>query len=226
MQREDRAIHGQRRVGTADPLPARARNGDQRHRGNRGSSEHDRRGRQRDPFAEQRGESEERNGHVQREEGRADRQWNRKMLKACVRMQCTTRRNKKIRPGDIMPMPAAAADVLAAIRKSPGTRVKVAVSDIDGILRGKYCTRTSSSRRSKAASASATSSTAGIATTSATTTRRSPAGTRAFPTRSRGSISARIARCRGTTTSISSSASSSSAATAATSRSRSTAGRC
>ena len=37
-----------------------------------------------------------------------------------------------------MPMPAAAADILAAIRKSPGTRVKVAISDIDGILRGKY----------------------------------------------------------------------------------------
>jgi glutamine synthetase len=37
-----------------------------------------------------------------------------------------------------MPSPAAASDVLAAVRKSPGNRVKVAVSDIDGILRGKY----------------------------------------------------------------------------------------
>ena len=37
-----------------------------------------------------------------------------------------------------MPAPAAAADVIAAVRQSPGNRVKVAVSDIDGILRGKY----------------------------------------------------------------------------------------
>ena len=37
-----------------------------------------------------------------------------------------------------MPSPAAAPGILAAVRKSPGNRVKVAVSDIDGILRGKY----------------------------------------------------------------------------------------
>ena len=37
-----------------------------------------------------------------------------------------------------MPSPAAANDILAAIRQSPGTRVKVGVVDIDGILRGKY----------------------------------------------------------------------------------------
>ena len=37
-----------------------------------------------------------------------------------------------------MPVPADTADLLTAIRKSPGHRVKVAVSDIDGILRGKY----------------------------------------------------------------------------------------
>ncbi|HEX6137343.1 MAG TPA: hypothetical protein VF059_06780, partial [Casimicrobiaceae bacterium] len=37
-----------------------------------------------------------------------------------------------------MPLPAASAEILAAVRKSPGNRVKVAVSDIDGILRGKY----------------------------------------------------------------------------------------
>ena len=37
-----------------------------------------------------------------------------------------------------MPSPAAASEVLAAVRKSPGNRVKVAVSDIDCILRGKY----------------------------------------------------------------------------------------
>ncbi|MGE5169479.1 MAG: glutamine synthetase family protein [Rudaea sp.] len=37
-----------------------------------------------------------------------------------------------------MPVPADAADLLTAIRKSPGHRVKVAVADIDGILRGKY----------------------------------------------------------------------------------------
>jgi len=37
-----------------------------------------------------------------------------------------------------MPSPVAAAKVIEAVRKYPGTRVKVAVSDIDGILRGKY----------------------------------------------------------------------------------------
>ena len=37
-----------------------------------------------------------------------------------------------------MPVHAVAAETLAAVRKTPGHRVKVAVSDIDGILRGKY----------------------------------------------------------------------------------------
>lgn len=37
-----------------------------------------------------------------------------------------------------MPMPYVADKVLDAVRQAPGTRVKVAVSDIDGILRGKY----------------------------------------------------------------------------------------
>jgi glutamine synthetase len=37
-----------------------------------------------------------------------------------------------------MPVPAVAAETLAAVRKSPGNRVRVAVADIDGILRGKY----------------------------------------------------------------------------------------
>ena len=37
-----------------------------------------------------------------------------------------------------MPSPVALAKVMEAVRKYPGTRVKVAVSDIDGILRGKY----------------------------------------------------------------------------------------
>ena len=37
-----------------------------------------------------------------------------------------------------MPSPLTAAEALAAVRKSPGQRVKVAVSDIDGVLRGKY----------------------------------------------------------------------------------------
>lgn len=37
-----------------------------------------------------------------------------------------------------MPSPVAAADILAAVRQSPGRRVKVGVVDIDGILRGKY----------------------------------------------------------------------------------------
>jgi glutamine synthetase len=37
-----------------------------------------------------------------------------------------------------MPAPPSSKAVLAAVRASPGQRVKVAVSDIDGILRGKY----------------------------------------------------------------------------------------
>ena len=37
-----------------------------------------------------------------------------------------------------MPASATPAQVIAAVRKSPGHRVKVAVSDIDGVLRGKY----------------------------------------------------------------------------------------
>jgi glutamine synthetase len=41
-------------------------------------------------------------------------------------------------PGPRMPSPANVNDVLAAVRQSPGQRVKLAVSDIDGILRGKY----------------------------------------------------------------------------------------
>ena len=37
-----------------------------------------------------------------------------------------------------MPNPTSAAAIIAAVRKAPGNRVKVAVSDIDGVLRGKY----------------------------------------------------------------------------------------
>ena len=37
-----------------------------------------------------------------------------------------------------MPMQHTPAKVIDAVRKASGTRVKVAVSDIDGILRGKY----------------------------------------------------------------------------------------
>jgi glutamine synthetase len=37
-----------------------------------------------------------------------------------------------------MPKPTPATRIIAAVRNAPGTRVKVAVSDIDGVLRGKY----------------------------------------------------------------------------------------
>src|SRR5262249_10879530 len=37
-----------------------------------------------------------------------------------------------------MPQHIAAKKVLDAVREAPGQRVKVAVSDIDGVLRGKY----------------------------------------------------------------------------------------
>jgi glutamine synthetase len=37
-----------------------------------------------------------------------------------------------------MPTPSSAAKIIAAVRAAPGNRVKVAVSDIDGVLRGKY----------------------------------------------------------------------------------------
>jgi len=55
----------------------------------------------------------------------------------------------------------ALARAVAAVEKSGLAKVKVAVSDIDGVLRGKVLHKTSSSRRSTAASASATSSSAG-----------------------------------------------------------------
>ncbi len=37
-----------------------------------------------------------------------------------------------------MPKSTPASRIIAAVRNAPGTRVKVAVSDIDGVLRGKY----------------------------------------------------------------------------------------
>ena len=37
-----------------------------------------------------------------------------------------------------MPTPISVAKAIAAVKEAPGTRVKVAVSDIDGVLRGKY----------------------------------------------------------------------------------------
>jgi len=37
-----------------------------------------------------------------------------------------------------MPNPSSTDKVIAAVRNAPGNRVKVAVSDIDGVLRGKY----------------------------------------------------------------------------------------
>lgn len=52
------------------------------------------------------------------------------------RIACVTRAQTP--SGDNMPSPLAPAKVIEAVRKHPGTRVKVAVSDIDGILRGKY----------------------------------------------------------------------------------------
>jgi glutamine synthetase len=51
-----------------------------------------------------------------------------------------TRRDREAAKQEETPMPAppSARDVLAAVRASPGNRVKLAVSDIDGVLRGKY----------------------------------------------------------------------------------------
>jgi glutamine synthetase len=37
-----------------------------------------------------------------------------------------------------MPIPISVAKAIATVKEAPGTRVKVAVSDIDGVLRGKY----------------------------------------------------------------------------------------
>jgi glutamine synthetase len=37
-----------------------------------------------------------------------------------------------------MPTPVTAVKAIAAVKSAPGTRVKLAVSDIDGVLRGKY----------------------------------------------------------------------------------------
>src|SRR5207245_6342988 len=54
---------------------------------------------------------------------------------------CT--RTRRFAPNDphkeeSMPQSTSVAKAIAAVRNAPGTRVKVAVSDIDGILRGKY----------------------------------------------------------------------------------------
>ena len=62
-----------------------------------------------------------------------------------IALECPNRANRDFAPtttgslGEFrMPAPATPAEVIATVRKSPGHRVKVAVSDIDGILRGKY----------------------------------------------------------------------------------------
>ena len=61
-----------------------------------------------------------------------------------------------------MPTPSSAAQVIAAVRNTPGNRVKVAVSDIDGVLRGKYLHKEKFYVAApRAASASATSCSAG-----------------------------------------------------------------
>ena len=67
----------------------------------------------------------------------------------------------------------SAKDVLEELRRSPVQKVKVAVTDIDGVLRGKYLHKDKflSAVRGRA-SASATSCSAGTRATSATTTRR------------------------------------------------------
>ena len=88
--------------------------------------------------------------------------------------------------------------IIDLVKASPAARVKVAVTDIDGILRGKYL--------HKDKFLSAVDSGFGFcnvvfgwdSATSATTTRRTPAGTPATPTRWRGSISRPTAACRGT----------------------------
>ena len=67
-------------------------------------------------------------------------------------------------------------------------RSRSPVSDIDGVLRGKYLHKDKfEGAADQAASASATWSSAGTAPTSRTTTPRSRAGSTAFPTRWRGS---------------------------------------
>src|SRR5258705_7018217 len=49
-----------------------------------------------------------------------------------------SRHTHEIQGRHTMPVAFTPAKVIEAVRKAPGTRVKVAVSDIDGILRGKY----------------------------------------------------------------------------------------
>ena len=79
---------------------------------------------------------------------------------------------------------------LGAVRKSSSVKVKVACSDIDGVLRGKYL------HRDKFFGAAVwrlrllrRGVRLGLAATSATTTPRSPAGSTASPTRWRASTS-------------------------------------
>ena len=100
-----------------------------------------------------------------------------------------------------------------AVRKSGANKVKVACSDIDGILRGKYL------HKDKFFGAAEPHPKGGFgfcdvvfgwdSGTSATTTPRSPAGSTASRTRWRGSTWTPRATCRGTATCRSSSASSS-----------------
>src|ERR1700681_249588 len=51
--------------------------------------------------------------------------------------RCTITRHRRS-TGRTMPTKIAPQKVLDAVRAAPGNRVKVAVSDIDGVLRGKY----------------------------------------------------------------------------------------
>ena len=102
-----------------------------------------------------------------------------------------------------------AASIVEALRKSTIGKVKVAGSDIDGILRGKYIHRDKFFSAVESGFGFCDVVFGWDSATSATTTPSSPAGSTAFPTRSRASISAPIAPCPGTAACRSSSATSS-----------------
>ena len=127
----------------------------------RRAAEHDRQRRQVEPFAEQPRKAEQQHGAVQRrtsaiavrrgkwvgERRSAAHPRRRSRSSAAVAPDAAAlelppaarpHHETDIPGGPTMPTPISVAKAIAAVRKAPGTRVKVAVADIDGVLRGKY----------------------------------------------------------------------------------------
>ena len=103
---------------------------------------------------------------------------------------------------------ARASDVVESLRRSQVGKVKVAVSDIDGILRGKYIHRDKFFSAVEGGFGFCDVVFGWDAMDQCYDNTKLPAGSTASRTRWRGSTSAPIEPCRGTTTCPSSSATS------------------